>query len=127
MAPFLHPCESCARHIRAAEAACPFCGVAVTDVAPPAARGPMARPMSRAALLFMSATATAGCSSSEPVALYGPAVIDSGADTGEAIEDSGAETGAPAVDSGPASVDSGPSEFDGGLIAAYGPAPYDAG
>jgi hypothetical protein len=131
MTPFLHPCESCARHIRAGESACPFCGAAVSESAAASARrdGNFARPLSRAALLFASATAAVGCSSSSstgtitdaavesgPVALYGPAPIyDSG------VQDSGGG-GLPLY--GPAVQDSGSGlPDDGGILAAYGPAP----
>ena len=83
----------------------------------------------RAALLFASATAAVGCSSSSftgtitdaavesgPVALYGPAPIyDSG------VQDSGGG-GLPLY--GPAVQDSGSGlPDDGGILAAYGPAP----
>jgi len=121
MAPFLYPCESCARHIRAEEAACPFCGAAAKPVGDAGARPSFARPLSRAALLFVSATATVGCSSStspnEPAA-------DAAADTGgPAATDSGAFDGEPAALYGPAMIeDSGPGSFEGGPVAAYGPA-----
>jgi hypothetical protein len=128
MAPFLHPCESCARHIRAGEAACPFCGAAVTQVAAPA-RGSVARPMSRAALLFMGATTSIACGSSStnpPTTEPDAAIQDSGVDA--AIQDSGVDTGEPAAMYGPAMIDSG-SEFDAAGVVLYGPGvvEFDAG
>jgi hypothetical protein len=112
MAPLLQPCESCARHVRISETACPFCGAAVASAPEAAAPAPFARPLSRAALLFMGVTAATGCSSA-PSVMYGPAII----------EDSGAtvDSGGEAIDSGGATVDSGGGGPDGGLVAAYGP------
>jgi hypothetical protein len=128
MAPFLHPCESCARHIRATEAACPFCGATVTEVAAPTARGSIARPMSRAALLFMGATTTIGCGSSStpPTTEPDAAVQDSGVDSGEPV--SGFDSGGPVAAYGPAMIDSG-SEFDAVGVVLYGPGviEFDAG
>jgi hypothetical protein len=61
----LAPCPSCHRHIRVAEAACPFCGNAVTleEVVP---RGIYAQRLGRAALFTFGAAAltTAGCGTS---------------------------------------------------------------
>lgn len=56
----LAACSECGRHIRTTEAACPFCGATASfetgDV-----RQPVGRPLTRAAILFASATAIAGC------------------------------------------------------------------
>lgn len=56
----LAACSGCGRHIRTTEPACPFCGRAATfetvDALPP-----IGRPLTRAAILFASATAIAGC------------------------------------------------------------------
>ncbi len=82
----MHPCPSCARHVRSYEAACPFCeaqlpGKCTLPDAPPAGRA-----SSRAALLFAAGAAVAamacgktsggggGCNPM-PVAKYGPAPI----------------------------------------------------
>ena len=70
-------CAGCARHVRCGEDACPFCGAALpacphaTTIDPPVA-------LSRAALLFLGATAVAACGKTdrmhdpETVAVYGP-------------------------------------------------------
>jgi hypothetical protein len=131
MAETFATCPSCARHIRTSEAACPFCGAstpagfAEVGRSPKAARGAV----TRAALLFAGAAVGFACSSSEttgggtadaspaedaagdvktdggPVAMYGPAPVDSGMD-----QSNGQDSG----------QDSGP-------VAAYGPAPVDSG
>jgi len=60
--PSLVPCPSCARHVRATERVCPFCGAAV----PPSFAGYVPRApaerLSRAALVAFAAVAVAGCS-----------------------------------------------------------------
>jgi hypothetical protein len=137
----LHPCPSCARHIRAGETACPFCDAALPETfgasAPAQSRG---RPMSRAALLFAVAAVAAGCGGSTdssvgptdggrdaareasgddepdalPVAMYGPAPIQ---DAAPIRPDGSPDAG----------TDSG-GEFDGATGVMYGPAPIeDAG
>jgi hypothetical protein len=62
----LRPCPSCAQHLRAGETRCPFCDAPLPAGfgARPLARGASdasGRPMSRAALLFVGATAAAAC------------------------------------------------------------------
>jgi hypothetical protein len=123
----LHPCPACARHIRGDEATCPFCNAATPEGFGAVARAKIAAPMSRAAILFMGATAVSACSSSSssgPVAAYGPAPVDSGAQ--DAAEDTN-----PVALYGPAMVDSGAKdateEPDSGPMALYGPAPVDSG
>src|SRR5262245_56280946 len=85
MAACLHRCPSCARHVRANERACPFCDAALPeDFGVCSGPGDLARPLSRAALLFVSAAALAGCgkrggdpgSPGSGVDIYGPAPID---------------------------------------------------
>jgi hypothetical protein len=118
MSQCLHPCPSCAQHLRASETVCPFCDAALPEgfgiCAHPAPRG---RPMSRAALLFVGANVAAGCSADAPatMTLYGPAVIndagsslDAGTDArSEAATDAQTGSDAPAVMDGPATIDSG--------------------
>ncbi len=135
MSQCLHPCPSCAQHLRASETTCPFCDAALPSgwnvCRRAAAPG---RPMSRAALLFVGATVAASCGGSVasqpgsddggktttgegggggepdamPVALYGPApVFDAG----------------PRLDASPDT-----SEDDGGgMPIMYGPAVIDSG
>ena len=108
MIPLLRPCASCARHIRASEAACPFCGAAAAPDASVLARKPAmsGRPMSRAALLFASAATALACSSSG--------------------SDNGASGAPPVHDAGGAQEDAGPDAAgEGNPVVLYGPAPMD--
>ena len=55
-------CAECARHVRATEVACPFCGASLEGVvARPAASLPIDRGRGRAAGVFMGATALVAC------------------------------------------------------------------
>jgi hypothetical protein len=141
MANTFQACPSCARHIKSEEALCPFCGSATPEGFGAIARPKGPAPLSRAAILFMSATAVTGvsaataCSSSSsgtgtttdagtdtggPVAAYGPPpVMDSGQ----------LDSGGPVAAYGPAIIDSGTdaAQDTGGPVAAYGPAPVDSG
>jgi hypothetical protein len=56
----LFPCPKCARHVREDEHACPFCSAAVACSGRCIAATPD-RAASRAAILFVGATAIAGC------------------------------------------------------------------
>jgi hypothetical protein len=135
MKPFLHPCESCSRHFRADEAACPFCGAAAPAIAARDAVTSAARPVTRAALLFMGATAVAGCSSNPSTT----AGVDASTDTGPGpapaygpgpIFDSGQDTGGPVALYGPGPTpDAGTdaAEDSGGGVVLYGPGPVDSG
>jgi hypothetical protein len=139
----LQPCPSCARHIKTEESTCPFCGQATPQGFSGLVRPRGAAPLSRAAVLFMSATAVTGlaaplaCSSTSsggggnevdsghvdsggPVAAYGPAIVDSGQQ----------DSGGPVAAYGPAIIDSGTQDAaqdSGGPVAAYGPAIIDSG
>jgi hypothetical protein len=53
-------CPSCARHVRADENACPFCGHELEGVSP-RALAPLPTELTRAAALFIGATALAAC------------------------------------------------------------------
>lgn len=106
---YLHPCPSCAQHLRASETACPFCYAALPEgfgiCAQPA---PLGRSMSRAALLLVGATVAAGCGADAPVPLYGPAPInDAGGPSLDAATDAQTGSDAPAVMDGPATIDAG--------------------
>lgn len=58
----LVPCTACARHVRATESACPFCGAAIALVAPrEPAPEPADRLLARAAIAFATATMVAAC------------------------------------------------------------------
>ena len=54
----LHPCSGCARHVRGTESACPFCGATVT-APPPRVAGHGNKRLTRAAILFATATTAA--------------------------------------------------------------------
>ena len=92
----LVPCRSCARHVRATDSACPFCGSAV-QARPRAFATPQVphAHLSRAALFALgaaAAAATAGCSGQV-------SPLDGGGDA--AVVDGGVADGAVA-DAGPA-------------------------
>jgi hypothetical protein len=98
----LHVCPACSRHVRANEPACPFCALVLPadfSVCARATRPPPSRPLTRASLVLMGATALAACGKS-----------------------TGAPTGPPAVQG---DAGAGPIEMP---VAVYGPAPVaDAG
>ncbi len=114
MAAPLLPCSSCARHIRASSASCPFCGAHHTPVDAAPLDGPMPR-MSRAvaftlgaAILAGSSAMLDGCVQSQPVygAPFPPqdAAVDAPADAAaDAVNDTGnpgVRYGAPPADGG---------------------------
>jgi hypothetical protein len=115
----LHACPSCSRHVRTTESACPFCGEPLGEQFAAACprRQLSGRPLSRAALIFASATAVAGCGKTrgdpyphatpayavappdtapyaQPVALYAVAPVDTVAHPIDAGAD-GSKPGAP--------------------------------
>lgn len=114
----LLPCGSCARHIRASSASCPFCGAAHTPVDAAPFEGPMPR-MSRAvaftlgaAVLAGSAAMLDGCVHSEPVygAPFPPqdAAVDATPDAAaDATPDAVSDTGNPGVRYGAPPADGG--------------------
>ena len=78
----LLPCPGCARHIRSDETACPFCDRAVAFCAGGRCGQSAERPLSRAAVLFLGATALAACGkrdSGMTIALYASAPVDDAA------------------------------------------------
>ncbi len=116
MSTSLVPCTGCARHVRASDAACPFCGLVRTLEASRDAV-PGARPLSRAALLFAAAAtvaSTEACGKTDPpldaavseppmpVAVYGPAPIDDVTPVPDLPDAGGA-----ASDAGKAAADAG--------------------
>ncbi len=87
-------CEECSRHVRASEAACPFCGAGVAAAVREAAprSGPSTR-LSRAGLIafgtlvVVAPVALAGCAESAQMAVYGgppPELVDQQAPDGGA-------------------------------------------
>lgn len=148
----LHPCPSCSRHVRPTEAACPFCASAFPDGFGAARRPEIAnanRGLTRAALLFASATAIAGCgettgvdntsSSGKTSSSGGSSGTASGSSSGSVSSSSGSTSSSsgdvPVPMYGPAPIDDGGLEKDsgigpkkdGGAVALYGPAPIDSG
>jgi hypothetical protein len=109
-------CPACARHVRAADSTCPFCGAA-TSVAKPLRR--ITERLSRAALHAAGAAgavvAISDCSSdARSVAFYGAACIDGSCNV---VTDSGAD----ATDANP-TVFYGAPCLDGSCLP-----PQDAG
>jgi len=114
----LTPCTSCARLVRITDAACPFCGCAVSA----ADTGtPVAKHLSRAAMLVGAAALGVACSGAVSQPVYGSPVVDSGIDGSSDANSDGpiAMYGGPPVDSG---LDAAPDS----PVAAYGGPPFDA-
>ena len=120
----LVPCPSCKRHVKLGPPSCPFCHGPVAPDAP-ARRVLAGRPLSRAAIVFASAAASAAgvdaCTASsshdaglvidgEPMALYGAVVQDDAMHAGEAAAADGGTTEAGTPD----------ANTLGGVDAAYG-------
>jgi hypothetical protein len=97
----LVPCHGCARHIRASERSCPFCGIPREPVF--TARPALPRPISRAAVVLAGAVAATSCGKRDadpplvtapttspspttvdtnPATVYGPAPVFDTADAG---------------------------------------------
>ena len=132
----LRLCSGCSRHVRATDAACPFCG----DAGRAAVPSPVSR-ATRAAMVFggaaMVSTAVA-CSSATP--LYGAPAPDASADTGadaspappygavpppDAAPDTGGRDAAPvplygAVPPPDAAADAAPDAADASPAPLYG-------
>ncbi len=126
----LIPCLSCARHVRASESSCPFCGAVVPEGSASRAIPSAPRRLGRAAtFMFGASLAAAGCSSAAQPA-DGETARDAPADEGSIVLLYGvpvdAQTDSAQADVQPdAAVDTGPSD-DGSNIALYGdPLPID--
>jgi hypothetical protein len=89
----LHLCPFCARHIKSVERACPFCTSDLPEDfhrCTPPSTGAVGKPLTRAALLFVSAAALGGCEKkggnpNDPgnlVEVYGPAPVNVQSDAG---------------------------------------------
>jgi len=102
-------CQSCKRHIRNSERACPFCGAAFTPVQEPRGLRPRGRPGGRAALFLAGAAAAPGCADWQAVPVYGIPIDP--------------DATAPARDAGTAS-DAGGDAREPLAIPAYGVAVY---
>jgi hypothetical protein len=139
----LLPCTGCQRHVRAAEATCPFCGVEIVarSAAKPASLSRNAK-LTRAAIVFTAGAAIAACGGKESdppgnssgASSSGTSGGSSGGSSGSSSGSSGSvDGGSPLPMYGPAVIDSGndaPSdakEEDSGFAVLYGPAPVDGG
>ena len=141
----LVPCSGCARHVRASESSCPFCGAALA-VAIASPRGPTPRMGRAARFAFGAAVATTltvtGCGESHEGDPDAGAPMDAGHDAGLTSEpaappDSGHDAGLTSEPGEPpdagdhdAGMDGG-SDMDageedaGGIVPPYGAPPAD--
>jgi len=123
----LIPCQSCARHVRATESACPFCAAALPVSARSVQRAlPKAR-LGRAATFAFGAAAlavsAAACGDDDGDDTTPPA--DLGTDS--SVRDLGtSDSGTPDEDLGTA-ADLGTEQDLGGVGPLYGGPPVDAG
>jgi hypothetical protein len=112
------PCGACARHVKQADATCPFCGAATPRAAQPAALSAVGR-LSRSALFAAGAVgaalATTDCSSSQPV-YGGPVAPVSDAASGSSSGGSKDGSSTTPVDSG----GGGPMNEGGSAQPLYG-------
>lgn len=117
----LRPCTGCQRHVRAHETRCPFCDVEL-EAFTPVLRGSNV-PLTRAAILFASATAVAACTGgSDP----GPSSSSSSGSSGASSSGNGVPLyGVPEIDAGDDGGDN--TKDSGGPVALYGPAPVQDG
>ena len=73
----LTPCGGCLRHVKASEAACPFCGASPVAAGSSAAPSVPFRRLARAAAVASAAT-LAGCSAPSGTVFYGAAQLQDG-------------------------------------------------
>ncbi len=140
----LIPCRGCSRHVRTSDAACPFCGAALslqarTRPAPEVPRGHL----SRAALFAIgaaaaaaAATASVGCSGKTDGEVGDSGVVDAGGKPADAPPDQkitpipeDAQADVPPIPAygGPpdaqAAYGGPPPQPDGGIMPMYGAPP----
>lgn len=117
----LVPCPGCARHVKALETGCPFCGSRLAEL--PAERPrPTARLGRAATFAFGAALAATGCAehhgaNDSGVEEEDSAVVD---DAGEVQPDAGRDAGR---DAGNIAPPYGTPPEDGGIAPLYGGAP----
>ena len=63
----MHPCPSCARHVRSFETTCPFCEATLPGACLLPDAPPLGRVASRAAITFFAAAAIAACGKTSTV------------------------------------------------------------
>lgn len=118
----LQPCLACRRHVRAAEASCPFCHAAMPEAVP---RPMLTQRVGRAAMFAFGAAVTvtaAGCGQAATPGTDAASTDDAGHDA-SIYGMADAAYGGPPID---AAVSDDASEVDTGLAAAYGAPPVDA-
>lgn len=116
----LAPCPSCARHVRRAETACPFCGTALS-LAPSASRLPTER-LGRAAIFAFGAamaTSVAACSTSTTQGTDAATAPDAGG-----VDASPEDAASP---DGGATTSPDAASPDAGVFPPYGTPPFDSG
>ncbi len=92
-------CQSCARHVKAGSAACPFCGERVVSTAP--APSPERKRVGRAALIAGAASVAVACSASDSPVYGAPPYDPYDAGNQEAGMDAGVPFyGGPPIDAG---------------------------
>lgn len=122
----LVPCPSCQRHVRATEAACPFCASALPSGLEKTAIPSATRRMSRAAaFVFGASIAVTGCGSTTEGGGSGGGADTSSSSSGGSDAGPDDDGGAMALYGDPA-PDGGPDD-DGGAQAEYGAPAPDAG
>src|SRR4051812_11078561 len=125
----LVPCPSCSRHVRALEAACPFCAAALPgDLGERAIPGTSLRLTRAAVFVFGASIALTACSGEVSTASAG---ATSGGQGGGAPDDDGgvaALYGFPAMDDAGTDAEPDAPDDSGGFMGMYGnPPPEDAG
>ena len=124
----LNPCSSCNRHVRIADATCPFCAAAMPARAKPSDRVlPLPRPrMSRAAMFAAGATLAgiAACTDTGNNPTEGGAGGAGGAHDGAAAADGASGSGGGGA--GGASGSNGGTVPDGAIAIYSAPFPPDA-
>src|SRR5687768_12750953 len=107
----LLPCPGCARHVRAIDPLCPFCGAALPmSLRAATPRVPTKRLGRSATLAFGAALAASACGSSmSGDDDAGRVTLDSGSDEGDAgkLVDAGADSGQPVAMYGGPPADGG--------------------
>ena len=116
----LVPCDHCSRHVRADGAACPFCGTEVAEDAASRAvpAAPLRSRLDRVAFFTFATTVAAACSSGGGGGVEG----DGGPTQDSAVKDDGGMQAAYGI----SPVEAGPRD-DGGMQGAYGAPPLDSG
>jgi hypothetical protein len=119
----LRPCLGCSRHVRANEAACPFCATPRAELADEErVLSPLAGRVTRAAIVFAGATAIAACGGSKDDTSSASSASSTGGTSGSSGKGSSGTSGTSGT-----SGSSGSNGDTSGNVALYGPAPVDDG